>query len=245
VDTAVYSLFRERYEANWYLAAREDVLAAFIARFCPTSGGDRVLDLGAGTGRILRRIATAPRRAIAVEDDAELASQARARYELHTVRADLSAPLPLRDHCAYLLLLLDVLEHVEDDGALLREVFRLLRPGGAAVITVPAFQALWSAHDEAHHHKRRYSKTRLRRVIAAAGLRCQHVTYYNAVLFPLVAGVRIVDRLRRRPAGADYDRAPAALGRVLGWAFSQERRLVTRWRLPVGVSLLVVASREP
>jgi SAM-dependent methyltransferase len=242
VDTAVYEVFREQYEENWYLKAREDVLAAFVARFCSPEAAGWVVDVGAGTGRVLHRIA--PGHGVAVEENPDLIALARARYGLMAVRADLAQALPLRDRCAGLVLLLDVLEHVEDDRALLAEIRRVLRPGGWGVIAVPAFQALWSPHDEAHHHKRRYSRARLQHVVAAAELSCRHLTYYNTLLLPLVAGARVLDRLRGPRAMTDYDRPPGAIRGLLGWTFRQERRLVTRWRLPIGVSLLAVVRRE-
>ena len=244
MDREVYDLFRERYETNWYLAAREDVLAAFVVRFGAVHAGARVVDVGAGTGRVLHRVA-AGARGVAIEENVELAAIARGRYGLAAVRADLAQSLPLRDRSADLVLLLDVLEHVEDDRGLLRELRRVLRPGGRAVIAVPAFQALWSPHDEAHHHKRRYSKARLQAVVGEAGLTCRHVTYYNSLLLPLVAAARLLDRARRAGRATDYDRPPRGLRSVLGWTFRQERRLITRWRLPIGVSLLAMAVREP
>jgi SAM-dependent methyltransferase len=244
VEAAVYQLFREGYETNWYLSAREDVIDAFVRRFCPPGPGDVVVDVGGGTGRILARVAGSAR-ALAVEEDESLVSHGRARYGVRFVRANASSGLPLRTGSASLVLLLDVLEHVDDDAALLGDVRRVLRPGGRALVTVPAFRMLWSRHDEQHHHRRRYEKHGLRQVIGRAGLECVHLTFYNSLLFPMILAARALDRVTPGRSGTDYERPPRPVRSVLSWTFRQERRLVTRWRLPVGVSLLALVRSAP
>jgi hypothetical protein len=133
---------------------------------------------------------------------------------------------------------------VEDDGALAHEAARVLRPGGDLVVTVPAMPALWSRHDELHHHYRRYTRSALRRVLQQAGLSCVRLTYYNTLLFPAVVVSRVLERVSprwMRSSASDYERGfPGAAG-LLRWTFSQERRLLPRWRLPFGVSLLALA----
>jgi SAM-dependent methyltransferase len=138
---------------------------------------------------------------------------------------------------------LDVLEHVDQDLKSMRALWSQLRPGGWALITVPAFAFLWSRHDERHHHKRRYARDELVARIRAAGLSPVFVTYFNSVLFPVIAGVRVLKNALRLTDVED-DKMPAQLvNRTLRAVFASERHLVGRLPLPFGVSLLVVARK--
>lgn len=245
MDRSVHELFKERYEEHWYFAARTSVLRAFVDRFCPVAPGTVIGDFGAGPGTVLARIVDGAA-GIAVEREPGLALAGAKRYGLRYVVASLAEGIPLRRATFDMILMLDVLEHVADDRRVLREACRAVRPGGRVLLTVPAFQGLWSRHDDLHHHHRRYAKRQLLEAVTAAGLVVERVTYFNMLLFPLVAGFRLLERWSGwRPDGrTDYDRTPGPLTGVLEWIFKQERRLLPRWRLPVGVSLLVLA-RQP
>jgi SAM-dependent methyltransferase len=243
MDDRIYEYFCEAYEDNWYLASRAQVLSTFIRSAYPALESMCVADIGAGTGKILSDV----RRdgsAIAVERSLELASFGRGRYELPYVVADFDRGIPLAPASVDLALLLDVLEHVDDEGLLLGEIARTLRPGGALIISVPAFQHLWSRHDELHHHRRRYSRRALMRVLQANRFRCVRMTYYNTWLFPLVYVSRMLERVPgfRRSTVTDYDKPPRAVAEVLRTVFRSEAKVIPRFNLPVGVSLIAVAK---
>lgn len=244
MDRSIRSFFEERYEDHWYFTARATILSVFIRRFAPPADAGTVADVGAGTGKILFEV-KGKARAVALEAAADLARAGAGRYRLPYVIGSLSEGVPFRRDALDLLLALDVLEHLDDDRRTLGELFAALRRGGRLVISVPAFRWLWSRHDDLHHHRRRYSRQGLVDVLESAGFVCERVTYYNTLLFPVVCLSRALERVSARWAGAatDYDRAPGVTGRLLGWLFRQEARMVTRCRLPVGVSLLAVARR--
>ena len=126
-----------------------------------------------------------------------------------------------------MIVLLDVLEHIEDDVGSLRVLRRKLAPGGRMVLTVPAAPWLWSAHDVAHHHKRRYTAATLRAAFAAGGLRVRHISHFNTLLYPLVAAARIIGRITGRE-GSDDAMPPAPLNGLLEHVFAAERHWVTR-----------------
>lgn len=238
MDAEINQLFIDQYESNWYLHARAEVLAAIIRPLCLT--GCRLVDVGAGTGAILSRVTDAAR--VAIEGDLALARVGRMGHGLPFLVADLAGGIPLADHSADVVLSLDVFEHLVDDRGAMIEAFRILRPGGRLVVSVPAFQSLWSRHDELHHHKRRYSKELLLDTLAAAGFDCTRVTYFNTLLFPVVWLSRKLEAFTQ-PAANDYEKPPRLLARVMGAIFGFESRLVPRWNLPVGVSLLAIATR--
>lgn len=242
MDSQIVQFFENQYEENWYLTARRRVLTTVVDAL-RGSAPWRLVDVGGGTGSILAHLAER-NGGIVIEGDWQLARVGQARHRLPFVVADIGAAIPLRGGSADAVLSLDVLEHLDDDGAALAEIFRILKPGGTLIVAVPALQALWSRHDELHHHRRRYSKRTLLAALAATGFSCRRVTYYNSLLFPVVYAARRWERIRgvRPDAPTDYEKATWLAG-VLQRVFELEARILTQWNLPVGVSLLAVATR--
>jgi SAM-dependent methyltransferase len=141
----------------------------------------------------------------------------------------------------------DVLEHIPDSqlAPALDAIREALRPGGQFVCTVPAFQFLWSEHDEVHHHHRRYTRQLLTRQLSQAGLEVRWCSYFNTLLFPPIAAVRLLARaLPRREQKSHLGSGPGAVNALLSALFSAERHLVPRWSLPFGVSLVAVCQRS-
>jgi SAM-dependent methyltransferase len=243
VDESVRELFKTRYPEHWYFIARTQVLTGFVDRFVPRERRGVVADFGAGTGDVLAALSSGAR-AVAVEGDLDLAAAGTKRHDLRYVVASLADGVPIGDDALDMVLMLDVLEHLDDDRRVLRDARRALKPGGVLLVSVPALQSLWSSHDERHHHHRRYSRHQLQTALIESGFSCDRLTYFNTLLFPMAAASRILARLSATwAAGSDYDRTPVWVSRLLGGIFAQERHLVARWHLPIGVSLLALARR--
>lgn len=146
----------------------------------------------------------------------------------------------------------DVLEHLSDDALAARELFRVLKPGGVAIITVPAFQWLWGRQDIVNYHFRRYHAAQLQSVLTAAGFEIAKTSYFNVVLFPIVAAVRLTFRLlglNRGKTAADVRsdmRQPRIrfINTLLRKIFAMEKHLLRAGNLPFGVSLLCVACKR-
>jgi SAM-dependent methyltransferase len=153
------------------------------------------------------------------------------------------ARLPFADGAFDLVTALDVIEHIDDDVAALGELRRVLRPGGRLLVAVPAFTFLWGRQDEVSHHRRRYTRATLARALAQAGFAVVRESYFNTLLFPPIAAVRLGRRLLRRPGRrqSDFELGPARLNGLLGAVFGAEAALVARTDLPFGVSLLALA----
>jgi SAM-dependent methyltransferase len=138
----------------------------------------------------------------------------------------------------------DVLEHIEDDLAAVSEIARVLRPGGAAIISVPAHQWLFSEHDAALHHFRRYSKARLRDVLERGGFRIRRISYWNAALFPAICLHRLLVKLRRgHEPRSDIRSSPWPINQALAALLAVEAAILRHAPLPWGVSLVGVAER--
>lgn len=200
--------------------------------------GARLLTVGCGPRSGLEWLA---RRGPVVACDADVT---QGRVPGPPFVAGLAEALPFADRSFDAVLALDVLEHVDDDAAASRELARTVRPGGVAVVTVPALAWLWSPHDDVNHHRRRYTPGMLREALTRGGLDVTRLTFFNTLLFPPIAVARLLQRVVPRAAGAprsDMERTgDRLLGSFLAWTFALERHVVGRGRLPIGVSLLAV-----
>lgn len=240
MDSHMYAQMAELEKNHWWFVGRRAVVFDVLRR-ARVSG--KLLDVGLGTGFNARAF---ERMGFSVEGlDPAPEAVAFAKDIVPNVPV-FAAPFPSAKvpSATYdVVMLLDVLEHLEDDVAGARDVARVLKPGGMAIITVPAFRFLWTKHDESAHHFRRYRKKELCRVLEGAGLELVFVSYYNFFLFPLIAFVRMLTKVLGREGGSDFDKTPHFLNRLLGWFFGVERFLLRFFRFPFGVSLIAVIRK--
>lgn len=230
---------------HWWFVGRRAILDALIRDlFSPIPElRRRILEVGCGSGGNLGLLARFGR-VEAVEHDARARDLARARTGIDVRQATLPGNLPVEDGAFTLVTLLDVLEHVEEDRAALEAVGRKLGPDGRLLVTVPAMPWLWSAHDVAHHHKRRYTRASLTAVLASAGLDVERSGYFNGLLFPLAVARRLLNRLSGSAATSDDAIPPRPVNAILRAVFASERHLIVRTGLPIGLSVFAVARRS-
>lgn len=230
-------------ETHWWYRERRRMIAGVLAGL-PLAEPCRILDAGCGSGRnleLLARFGTVT----GVEPAALSVVAARARGVGQVVQCSLGSALPLESAAFDLVVCLDVLEHVDDDLAALRELRRVAAVGGRLLVTVPAHRWLWGNHDELSGHVRRYTRRSLLAVAGAAGWQPLRVTGFNATLLAPIALARAGDRVlgRRREARSDLDRTQGWLNGVLGLVLGAEARLIGSGRsLPFGVSLVALLA---
>jgi SAM-dependent methyltransferase len=217
-------------DGHWWYRERRALLARELRGLGPPG---RALDVGAAGGGNTRVLRGNGWQAVALEFSVDGAEVARERG-LDVVRAD-ARRLPFRSAAMDLVVAFDVLEHIEEDDQAAAEIRRVLRPGGTALIAVPCDPRLWSAHDEAVDHVRRYTRETLLTVVQGAGLTVEALWSWNVLLRPLAAWHR------RRSTGSDLSRLPALVNAGLAATVAAERRLPVR-RLP-GLSLILRAHR--
>jgi SAM-dependent methyltransferase len=231
-------------EHHWWYRGRRRVIRAELDRLTLPAGA-RVLDAGCGSGRTMVELADYGDQVSGIELNEDAAELAR-RRGVGEVQIGRLEELPWDDATFDLITCLDVIEHVPDDVAALVELRRVARPGAWLLVTVPAYQALWSRHDEANHHYRRYSRSALRAAARSAGWQIERVSSFNSLLLGPAAAVRLAQRRMRSPNGSrsDLDIGPAWLNDVLERPLALEASWLARGRtLPVGLSLLAVLRR--
>jgi len=215
-------------DRHWWYKERRAILGRELRRL---PGTGRALDIGAAGGGNTRVLKAHGWQAVAVEFSGSAAEVAHARG-MSTVRAD-ARKLPLRSRSCDLVTAFDVLEHIDEDYLAAAEIARVLQPGGRALIAVPCDMALWSAHDDAVGHLRRYSQSELTDLIEKAGLTLEKMWSWNVLLRPVVA------MRRKSSAGSDLEHvSPLANGLLTSVVVAERYLPVKSWP---GVSLMARA----
>ncbi len=227
-------------DRHWWYRGRRRVLDTVLDDLS-LGAGARILDAGCGSGRNM--IEMARRGTVTgVELSAPSVERARQRGAGEVIEGSI-LQMPFADASFDLAVSLDVIEHLEDDLGALRELRRVVAPGGALLVTVPAYGWLWSGHDEINHHQRRYTRRSLQSVAERAGWKQTRTTYFNSLLLPVAILLRVVDRFNRKPTESSLDLwvPPEPLNRTLEVPLRLEAAMIGRGgRIPAGLSLLSV-----
>jgi ubiquinone/menaquinone biosynthesis C-methylase UbiE len=241
-----YDRMRQLEDWYWWFVARRHAALRFTEDFRPRCGPLRILDAGCGTGALLDCL---ERRSDAEVYGLDFSGQAlaytRQRGHNHLVQADLTR-LPFRDDTFDVITALDVVEHIREDERALREVNRVLRPGGVLVVSVPAFRFLWGPHDTALHHYRRYTTGEMAALMRRSGFRVSKLTYLLALLFPAFVAQRLLTKLRPRTDNpqAQLVRVGKLLNRFLIRLQAIELALARHLSLPFGATVFCVGQKE-
>ncbi|MDQ3139826.1 MAG: class I SAM-dependent methyltransferase [Pseudomonadota bacterium] len=241
MDRAVFDRMAELDQHHWWFTARRRILSSVIRRIVRPPAGARILELGCGTGHNLDTLGAFGRvEASELDDHARGLAAPRLGRTVEKIALPDLGKFPAASYD--LIALLDVLEHVPDDKGSLAAILTRLKPGGALLLTVPANPWMWSAHDVAHHHHRRYRKAEIAALARAAGFEIALLSPFNTMLFPLIAGVRLINKVRGQDSADDA--LPARpVNKVLDTVFGAEAGLIGRLPFPFGVSLVAVLRR--
>jgi SAM-dependent methyltransferase len=244
LQSSVYAIEAEVEGSHWWFRGRRRLIADVIRELAvPTTAA--VLDVGSGTGtnlRLLRELGFSNVSAVDASDDAIRFCEEKG---LGPVRKGDICALPCPDHAYDLILATDIIEHVDDDAGALAELHRVLRPGGIAILTVPAFPSLWGLQDRVSLHKRRYRRRELEGRVTEAGLSLRSCFYFNYLLFlPIWLARQCIDLLGIELESENEINTPL-VNRILGWVFALDVSTAPRIRPFFGVSLLALAQRDP
>jgi SAM-dependent methyltransferase len=227
-------------DKHWWYAARRQILTV-VLKTLTLPPSPKIVEIGSGTGGNLPMLAQFGQvEAIEPNSEGRVFITQRGFPVQDGLLPD---QMPIPPESVDMVAMLDVLEHVEADAASLKTVHNMLKTGGYLVLTVPAFPSLWSYHDKQRHHHRRYTKQQLRALCLAAGFTIEKFSYYNTLLFPVVVGVRFLNKLLGRHDSSDEKMPSTRTNAVLQAIFASERHWLRRASLPIGVSLLVVLRK--
>jgi SAM-dependent methyltransferase len=245
--------FAEQYagleDTHWWFRARTRVLQSVVSSIA-WPPRPAIVEIGVGSGKNLYTLYPKDARLTGIEPEEHNAAKARARGPV-PVYVAIAEDLPpqIGDASLDALTMFDVLEHTADDALVLQRVRKKLKPGGRLILTVPAFMFLWGQQDDVAHHYRRYTASQLRGRVEAAGFAVRRVTYLNTLLFPPIALVRLLARLRPKKSepspSADFAYSLGPLDGLLYGLFACEAFLLRWMNLPFGISVLLVAERRP
>ena len=237
-----YLEMAETQHRHWWFCGRRQILTRILQGLAIPKHA-RILEVGSGTGGNLEML-TYFGQVSAMEMDPvalDLTKQkTRVRIDLRPGRCP--DEIPFKDERFDLICLFDVLEHIPDDAATLSALNGLLTQNGRLLLTVPAYRWLWGPHDTFLHHQRRYSANELRTKLRTAGFQVQRLSFFNTLLFPLAALVRLKERLHGSSHAAGGAVPSEPLNSLLLRVFALEKHWLPRFNFPFGVSLLVVAA---
>jgi SAM-dependent methyltransferase len=242
MERAAYDRMKVLETTHWWFLGRRKVLTRLLAGLdLPAKA--RILEAGCGVGGNIEML-TGFGSVEAMEPDEPSRAYVAARTGIMPVGGYLPHDLPFKPASFDAVCAFDVVEHVDDDRGAVAALSALVAPGGYLVVTVPAYQWMWSAHDKVHHHKRRYSRTQILDVVDGGGLEVVKASYFNATLFPLAAGVRLLKKLTRSQSPDDA-MPPAWLNGLFRSLFGGESAWLAGHSLPFGLSIVVIARRPP
>jgi len=242
MNQAEFELMERLEDGHFWFVGKRLLLRALLDQREPRG---RLLDLGCGLGGVLHDFES-ERPCFGTDRSLFALRLSRRRTGARLARADVTAP-PFRAGSFDTVVALDVIEHLPDDVAFLRRAAELLAPGARLVVAAPAFPLLWSQHDVAFQHYRRYTARTLREAVVAAGLRPERVTYLHALIFPVALLWRLASQrlgLGRFAPKTDFWPLPAWLNRAVASLYRLEAGWLRRRDLPFGVSVACIARRD-
>ena len=240
-----YAIMNRVEDSHWWYVGRRTILESFLERIVQSSKFEiqspRILDVGCGTGGNLEMLAKfGEAEGVDVSDDA-LDFCKRKGLKAHK---GLAESLPFEDESFDIVTALDVVEHLDDDIAGLKEMHRVLKKDGITLIFVPAFMWLWGVQDDVSNHRIRYTKKQIVKRLQKAGFEIERATYANISFFaPILAGRTLMKLMKIKPESENNVNV-SALNGIFGRIFGAEKIWLKNFDFPFGVSIVIVAKKS-
>lgn len=244
MEEIVYHTNYELENTYWWFLARNEIVLNAIRNIAKINNGEQILDIGCGTGGFAEFLSNENQ--VICLDTSELAIEYCQKRGLKNLYLCYLNEFPKQDWNIKSAVMLDVIEHIEDDSGVVKQVFDLLPKGGSLVATVPAYQALWSHHDVVHKHFRRYNKKQIKSLFEKTGFEVVYVSYSNFFLFPLAYLKRIYDKLFHK-VDNEYipvERVSKLTNSIFKWIFKSEKNFQPAISFPYGLSVLIVGRKN-
>ena len=234
---ALYTMEQNHW---WYRVRRNLIHRLMRKQQAKQKSSLQILDIGCGTGQLMKEL-----QAYGTVTGIDISERAVSYCKERGLSPDVGSAdkLPYPDNFFDTVVIMDVLEHLEDDSLGAQELLRVLKPGGTAIITVPAFMFLWSVTDELSNHYRRYTKQQLIKLLTTGGFSIQRTTYFNTFLYPAIGGVRLLVRTFHLPMRSENNIGGVTANSILYPIFSLEEKLLAHLSFPFGVSILAIVKK--
>jgi SAM-dependent methyltransferase len=241
MESQMYQEMMEVEDKHWWFVARRSIIEQVIKKLNLPANAE-IFEAGCGTGGNLAMLSHHGK-VYGMELD-ETAQNFANDLKIGEIQPGfLPNNIPFPEQKFDLIVLLDVLEHLEEDTASLQALSAKLKPSGWLLITVPAYPWLWSKHDELLHHQRRYLLNNLRQIVGSADYNINFASYFNSVLFPVIAVALLLQKLFNK-GGNEQNIPPKLINQILTFLFGIERYLIGRLSIPFGVSILLLAQKN-
>lgn len=243
MEKSYYKDFFVLEKTHWLFRIRRKILLYFIKKY--SQKGSRIFDFGCGSGYLVGELQKLGYDAHGSDFEKDAIDYGLGQG-IKNLKISTGEKIDYPDGFFQAVTAFDVLEHIEDEKWAVRELTRILKPGGKIIITVPAYQWLWGVQDEVSHHFRRYNADSLVRVFKDfPSLKIIHKTYFNSFLFPAIAGVRLISRwFNIKNRKSDFDIKTGFLDIIFYHIFNLEPFLLRYLRFPFGVSILFVLEKN-
>ena len=229
---------------NWLFRVRRNLIYSIFKEYNINSGM-RILDYGCGSGFIVGQLQARGYDVHGTDISGE-AIEYGTSQGIRNLQTTSGIQVDFPDESFDLILAMDVVEHINEDNLVIKELERLLRPNGRIIITVPAYQWMWGVQDEVSHHFRRYSMNSITKLLSNfSNLSILRKTYFNTFLFPAVALVRLISKwFNIKNRESDFDISDNFLNPIFYFIFNTEIKILKWVRYPFGVSILIILEKK-
>lgn len=237
----MYRVFFGIQKKHWWFSTKRRIILSLIDHHCKLTKESTILDIGCGSGLMLDDLKQRGQLS-GMDMSEEAISFSKELYDGPIKKGALPDDIPYPTDYFDLITALDVIEHVDDDVGSLKSMKRHLRPGGTAIITVPAYMFMWTHFDELNEHKRRYTRGELKLKLLNAGFVIERISYYNTFLFPFIVLIRFFNNAIGRDGQTDVDMPSKLINSILKAIFGFERYFLPHLAFPFGVSVLAIVK---
>lgn len=234
MEQEMYEFIELNEDSHWWFRARLNIIRMFLDQHKECF--DAVLDIGCGSGKFLRSIKDISKNRYGIEE------HSYKNADSTVVEGDALA-VPFEDNSMDLVTMLDVLEHIPESDKALCEMRRVMKENGLGIVTVPALNFLYSAHDLNHHHVKRYYRKELKNQLSRNGFQVIRCSYFNTWLFPAEAIIRLLEKvLHRELTTTDHTHTRRWVNNLLYTIFNSETKILRKHDFPYGLSLIAVVD---
>lgn len=243
MNISEYQQMSEMEKTYWWHVGRMEIVKSVLAKNTPNSKL-KILNVGCGTGGTIPHLEEFGK---VTNVDTSKEAVKFLKEKGYSGKLYNGKKLPFKENSFDLVVALDVLEHIKEDGAALDEWKRVLKPNGGLLITVPAHQWLWSGHDEALHHFRRYTRKGLRKLLVSADFSVRKASYAIAFSLPLIVGFRFLNKLlgKKMDSQSSYIQLPGFVNKFFIFLLKVEAKMQKLFNMPFGTSVISYSKKKP